>query len=233
MRMAERLREISVFVDESGSFDSTTVPSRYYLVCFVLHDQAQRIDQAIEAFADSLAALGLSREHCVHAGPLIRREQSYVQISRDERRLIFSRMMAFIRHLDITYKCFAVDKRFITQTDAIHDNLLQQMLGFLLDNDSAFKDYDRQKVYYDNGQTQILSLLKEAFAIYSSKTTFVPEVTPAKYRLFQVADFLCTLELTRIKLENEHQISESEKQFFVSIQNLKKHYLKPIARKRA
>ncbi len=58
-------------------------------------------------------------------------------------------------------------------------------------------------------------------------------MTPAKYRLFQVADFLCTLELTRIKLENEHQISESEKKFFVSIQNLKKHYLKPVARKQA
>lgn len=50
-------------------------------------------------------------------------------------------------------------------------------------------------------------------------------------RLFQAADLLCTLELTRIKLEIEKRISESEKKFFVSIQNFKKHYLKPMAHK--
>lgn len=60
----------------------------------------------------------------------------------------------------------------------------------------------------------------------------MPEVTPEKYKLFQVADMLATLELLRLKLENDRRISDAEKEFFLSIQNLKKNFLKPIARKR-
>ena len=50
--------------------------------------------------------------------------------------------------------------------------------------------------------------------------------------LFQVADMIATLELVRLKLETEGRISDAEKEFFLSIQNLKKNFLKPTARKR-
>lgn len=32
-------KEISVFVDESGSFDGNSKSSQYYLICMVFHDQ--------------------------------------------------------------------------------------------------------------------------------------------------------------------------------------------------
>ena len=50
--------------------------------------------------------------------------------------------------------------------------------------------------------------------------------------LFQVADMIATLELVRLKLETEGRISDAEKEFFLSIQNLKKNFLNPTARKR-
>jgi len=230
--MSERLKEISVFVDESGSSDSSPDPSRYYIVCLVFHDQGTPIVADLAELSRHLAELGLSEDHCVHAGPLIRREQDYVAMSRDERRLVFTRMLAFVRHLEITYRCFFVDKKFITKTDAVRAELLNQIADFLLENRLTFDAYDKLKVYYDDGQAQVKELLKLAFAPFSSKTEFVPEVAPEKYRLFQAADLLCTLELTRIKLEVERRISVSEKKFFVSIQNLKKHYLKQVAAKR-
>ena len=34
----DRTKEISVFVDESGSFEPDEESSRYYIVCFVFHD---------------------------------------------------------------------------------------------------------------------------------------------------------------------------------------------------
>ena len=33
-------KELSIFVDKSGSFDSLTVPSRFYIVSFVIHEQS-------------------------------------------------------------------------------------------------------------------------------------------------------------------------------------------------
>ena len=36
--------DISVFVDESGSFDSDDESSRFYLICLVVHDQREAIE---------------------------------------------------------------------------------------------------------------------------------------------------------------------------------------------
>ena len=72
--------DISVFVDESGTFDSDKDSSRFYLICLVLHDQRESIASEVVALEDSLAAIGLEREHCIHAGPLIRRELGYALV---------------------------------------------------------------------------------------------------------------------------------------------------------
>jgi hypothetical protein len=223
--------DISVFVDESGSFDSDDGSSRFYLICLVVHDQREDIEGEVAALEDSLASLGLGRGHCIHAGPLIRREGEYAGMSRDERRRIMSRMMAFVRSAPFTYVSFAIDKKFVSDDSAIHDFLLQRIVRFLIDNAESINGYDKLKVYYDNGQRQIKDLLREAFSIFSAKTVFVGDVHPRDYRLFQVADVLCTLELIRCKLRAGGRLSRSEYEFFNGFQNLNRNYLKAISRK--
>lgn len=225
-RMTEKT--ISVFVDESGSFDSTADSSRYYLLCLVLHDQTTAVAEAIADLEDSLEELGVGRNHCIHAGPLIRREREYADMLREDRRRILGRMMSFIRKVDFKYKCFALDKKFISGETAIHDNLLQQLVRFLIDSAADLNGYQRLKIYYDDGQQQIKQLLREAFAIFSAKAVFVEDVQPENYRLFQAADVLCSLELTRIKLLSGERLSRSEYDFFNGIHNLRKNYLKPL-----
>lgn len=56
------------------------------------------------------------------------------------------------------------------------------------------------------------------------------KVIPADYRLFQVADLICTLKLTELKMEN-HLLSKSETCFFNDERTLKKNYLKPLSKK--
>jgi hypothetical protein len=43
-----RAREISIFIDESGSYEHDRLSSRYYLVCMVFHDQTVDISAEIE-----------------------------------------------------------------------------------------------------------------------------------------------------------------------------------------
>ena len=61
--------------------------------------------------------------------------------------------------------------------------------------------------------------------------TFARDVSPEKYKLFQVADLACTLELTRLKLEETGTLSVSEQQFFGGTKNFRKNFLKPLLRK--
>ena len=55
----------------------------------------------------------------------------------------------------------------------------------------------------------------------------IRRVTPSDYRLFQVADMFCSMELIRLK-SAASAISASELEFFGNIRDLKKNYLNPL-----
>ncbi len=228
-----RVKEISVFVDESGSFSpaDADLHSPFYLLCMVFHDQADDISQEVATLGAAYEQMGLNPNLAVHAGPLIRREDEYASMPRELRIRIFRRMMIFIQKAKIKYRCFRLFKPYNSRRDAIHDTLLQDIVGFLISRRGDFNGYDQIKVYYDNGQAQVTSLLKEAFAIYSSKVEFAPNVVPTRYRLFQAADAISMLELVKAKLLENGSITESEDRFFGGVKNFRKNYLKQLSRK--
>lgn len=92
-----------------------------------------------------------------------------------------------------------------------------------------FASYDVIKVYYDNGQIELNKILSSVFNVLFDNVEF-RKVIPSEYRLFQVADLICTLQLLELKCEN-HILSSSEKRFFVNDRVLKKNYLKPLKQK--
>ena len=226
-----KVKEISVFVDESGSFAPDEESSRFYLICLVLHDQDADISAWVKNLEDYLESSGLGAQHCIHVGPLIRREGEYANMLREERQAIFRKMMAFIRKADISYRCFAFDKPFGQGDTAVHDRLLQDINRFLIEHADMFNSYDRLKVYYDNGQAQVKGILEEAFSMFSAKTEFVPEVKPEHYRLFQAADLLCSVELVCAKMNEGAGLSRSEDKFFGSEREFKRDVLKKLRQK--
>ncbi len=56
------------------------------------------------------------------------------------------------------------------------------------------------------------------------------KVLPKEYKLFQVADLLCTLKLVELKMNN-NMFSKFEEIFFGNMRDLKKNYLKPLKKK--
>ena len=161
--MGERVKEVSVFVDESGTFDPDVEASRFYLVCMVFHDQAKSIADNVQRLNGALAELGLPEDHAVHAGPLMRWESPYRNYEGPKRRTIFSRMMSFIRRSEITYHCFCVDKRTVDDYEGLRKRLVREITTFLTAKMEDLIAYDKLKIYYDNGQSDVLSILQEGF----------------------------------------------------------------------
>lgn len=62
--------------------------------------------------------------------------------------------------------------------------------------------YDKNIVYYDNGQIELSSILNTVFSFHFTNVEF-RKAEPQKYRLLQVADFICSLELIRIKWQEK------------------------------
>lgn len=166
---------------------------------------------------------------CIHTGPIIRREEIYETMSIKERRHIFNKMVAFIRQINIRYKCFYIEKKKISDVVEATGKLSKQISQFIRDHYKEFLSFDIVKIYYDNGQVEVSKILSSVFNALLPNSIF-RKVMPVEYKLFQAADLLCTIELVKLKMEN-NLFSKSEMTFFGNIRDLKKNYIKLISKK--
>jgi hypothetical protein len=104
--------ELSIFIDESGDFGPYDYRSPYYIITMVFHDQAIDISAPIAKLNTDLANRGFPN-HCVHTGPIIRRENEYEFESIETRRRILNSMVTFIKHCKVRYHSFHIEKKHI------------------------------------------------------------------------------------------------------------------------
>jgi len=226
---AERnMRNLSVFVDESGDFGKYQTISPYYIVTLLFHDQDVNIKESVDKLNAAVAPFNILTR-TVHAGPLIRRESEYRNMFVEERRHIFHKLFHFVRTANITYQPLIVEKKNMPDGLALTAALSKKLSAFLFSNLPYFQQYDKVIVYYDNGQMELTSILVTLFNAVLNNVEF-RKVQPADYKLFQAADLLCTLELLALKADSS-ALSQSELVFFKSPKNFRKIYLKPIRKK--
>lgn len=217
---------LSIFVDESGDFGEPSTHSPFYFFVLVFHNQADDIGENVARFNERLAFDGYPN-HAIHTGCLIRREKDYKDVSMSERQTLFKRIYYFARKLPIKYKAFVFVKREYPSTLDFITSMAKQLSEFIKSNSELFETYDRVVLYYDNGQHELNKVLNIAFASFLLFCNIEYRIVmPVEYRLFQVADMICTLELMRTKLANS-MMSSSEKQFF-DTKELKKTYIAGI-----
>ncbi len=104
-----------------------------------------------------------------------------------------------------------------------------ELSRFIRENLSFFQKYDKVILYYDNGQHELNRILNMVLATQLTEYD-VRKVIPSEYRLFQVADLICTLELLKLKVKSG-QMSSSEQKIFHTKRDLKKDFLKGIVKK--
>lgn len=216
---------LSVFIDESGDFGPYESHAPYYFVAMVLHDQSIDISGNISAFDMHLSNLGYPN-HAVHTGPLIRRESVYAKDLVENRKRLYSSLFNFTRKLDIKYACAMVKMAECQNVIALTAKLSRELATILRDNDAFWNSYDRIIVYYDNGQIELTKILTSVFSMLYTHVEY-RKVRPVDYKLFQVADLICTTEL----LEEKAVFTRSELEFFNSKRDFRKNFLKHIRKK--
>ena len=223
------MKELSVFIDESGDFGEYASHSPYYIITMVFHDQSIPITEAVHRLDQELSYLNLN-DICIHTGPIIRKEEIYEYMSVLERRRIFNKLVGFFRQVDIKYKCVSIEKKNCDDIVQVIVQLSRKMSQFIKDNIDSFSSYDSVKIYYDNGQIEVSRILASVFSVLTTNAEF-RKVMPKDYKLFQIADLICSMELIRLKLE-ANNLSHSEEVFFGNSYDLKRNYLRIIQKKR-
>ncbi|MCR5395851.1 MAG: hypothetical protein K6E64_00135 [Lachnospiraceae bacterium] len=87
------MKELSIFIDESGDFSEYTIHSPYYIITMIFHDQSDDINPSISKLNQELFYLQLDGL-CIHTGPIIRKKEIYKNMNIAERRRIFNKMVA-------------------------------------------------------------------------------------------------------------------------------------------
>lgn len=222
------MRELSIFIDESGDFGNLVALPSYYLVTLVFHDQAQSIQAQVHQLEESTHYSEFDLDY-IHTGPLIRREDIFKDYSIDERRKLIYKILNFMNSVPIFHDTIAVNRKYHPDRMSLITCLSRELSQMISEYRSFFHSFDRILVYYDNGQRELGLILNAVFSSHLPNVEF-RKAEPTEYRLLQVADFICTLELIRIK-RGEKRLSQSEKKFFYRPQELKKTFLKSIDRK--
>ena len=222
------MKETHCYIDESGSYGKYTHHSPYYLVTLVLHDPDNGIADDQRRLDEAMRPFGFTN-HAIHTAPLIRRESDYINLSTVERKQIFNRLFYFARNAAIAYHTLIVDKRQLRNQSLLNDWLEKRLGVFLAAHLTDFLACDKVVLYYDNGQMELSDVLGSAFRGALTNVEF-RKILPVDYRLTQVADLICTLELLALKIERK-TLTRSELAFFNSARDLQRHYIDHIRKK--
>lgn len=221
---------LSVFVDESGVLQQPDCSSRFYILTLVFHDQSKTIESLERELVDRVRLAGIERM-CFHAGPVIRQTDEFSILSWEVRNKIFSAMMGFARKADYSYHCLVVDKTFVNTSEQIVDKLEDQFNEFWSEH-PEFRGYEKIKVYYDCGQSKITNLLHRIFSPgFLPPVEFAQGVRPSGYRMFQLADMICSLRLIEERFKIGLSMTPSEYKFFGAVRKFKREILRRIKSK--
>ena len=224
-----QMKELSVFIDESGDFGEYNGESPYYIVTLVFHNQANDISEPVERLDSQLSDCGFQDQY-IHTHPIIRREPPYTNLSVDERRKIINKLLRFTMACQIKYFSIVIERKEAPNKMKLSAKIANQLSAFIRENLAYFQEYDKIIVYYDNGQQELSMIINTILNTAFTNVDF-RNASPQRYRLLQVADFICSIELLRQKYEN-NLLTKSEKSFFYKPQELQKNFIKSIKKKR-
>ena len=223
------MKELSVFIDESGDFGEFQGDSPFYIVTLVFHNQSNDITNQISALNRHLSECGFEDKY-IHTHPIIRREPPYSNLSIDERRKILNKLLRFTMACDIKYYNIVVDKKEAPNKIKLSAKIANNLSNFIRNNLIYFQDFDKIIVYYDNGQQELSLIINTILNTAFSNVDF-RNASPQEYKLLQVSDFICSMELLKQKYVTK-SLTKSESSFFYKPQELQKNYFKSIRKKK-
>ncbi len=224
------MKELSIFVDESG--DPGT-ESKYYLIALVVHEQKNAIEKYEDNYKAALARQDLE-DIPLHLSPLMNGHDVYRNLSVGMRKRHLAAFRVFMQYLPFRYAAFAYRKDELANGPLAPGGLVQRVRRdltiLLLDHLEYLQQFDKVKIYYDNVQPLVTKALHDAVAHALAKdATIYRDATPQRYRLSQVADYVCTIELEAIKYSGSEETA-TDRLFLGTKRSFEKNFLKKIRR---
>ncbi len=208
------MKTLNIFIDESGDFGVNNNASDLYVVSFVYLSSLNNIEPFLNALKKRLNKLKFTK--MIHTADLIRHKGDYKDLSIDQRRKIFTAIYQFSRKSPIKLKSIIVNKKYTNTYKLLKKQLTMELNELISNNLKYFQKFDKITIYYDNGQSQLTSILEDVFKNFN--ISFISDFDKIKEKLFQVADMLTFMDKYYYKFKHKLYISKNEKIFFENME---------------
>ena len=104
--------------------------------------------------------------------------------------------------------------------------LSKQLSDFIKRHYAYFLSFGLIKIYYDNGQDGVIKILHSVFNALFKNVDFKKSLQK-DYKLLQVADLVCTIKLTELKMKAK-MLSRSERYMLGNDKEIIKRLIKPL-----
>ena len=159
-------------------------------------------------------------------------KDAYKGLDMEIRKKLLSSFEAFCRRAPFTYKAFVYRRSEVPRPADFIVRFKRDLVVFLTENLDYFQTFAKVKIYYDNGQQMVTEALHGAIDFILSKEAILYRAADSReYLLSQVADCVCTLELTDLKFRNDELTETDAKVFGTNYRSFKNNHLKHLRRK--
>lgn len=222
------MNDLSVFVDESGNFGPD---SKYYILALVFHNQANEVGGIIRSYREALVSRSLS-DVPFHFNPLLRANGPYQYMDVAQRMKQLMSFKIFTDNVPFSYTAFIYEKAQFEDAEVLTRMMRRDLINFLFDHLEYLQAFRSIKLYYDDGQRLITKALHQAFEYaLGAQTMIYRDANPSDYRLAQIVDYVCGIELTDLKYAH-HDERASDVLFFGAYRDFKKTFLKKLRKKK-
>lgn len=197
----------------------------------VIHEQEDSLEPYIRQYEERLRSSSID-DIPFHMVKLLHGHEGYEGISPADRKKMLVAFNTFVRTLPVSYQVFSYTDFDVKDTEALALKLESDIESFLKTNLSKFQSFDEVAIYYDGGHKAVKSALRKAFDSALSKGVAKFKKPPYQdKRLYQVADYFCSIELAAMRYKSG-RVSSTYNKFFGDWKNFRANYLKLARRKR-
>ena len=159
-----------------------------------------------------------------------RKDYEFLDI--EQRKVMLAYFSSFVRKLPISYITFVYRRSQFEDPARPMERMGRDISSAMVEHLGFFQSFDDVKVYYGNGRDIAKQALDRSVGKVLSKGVVRRRKTSmTDYRLEQVADYLCTIELALAKYETKEN-GEAYNKFFGGIGSFKRNWLKQARSKR-
>ena len=221
----KKIKQLDIFIDESGDFSAVSKENPLYSISFVLVENDVNNESAINKYYNFLNSL-FGGNHFVHVGNLIRAEKPYEEMQREERWKLFYTL--FLLALNARYKVFDSTVIKSETEDKIISSIAKSIINSIEENKKLLKKY-KLVLHYDFGQGSLAGIITTSFLSVFPNCEII-KTTQSENPFMQVADLFAYIQLLKYKIEKGY-LTKSENKFFGGIKNLKNNYIKALNKK--